>query len=133
MRTLFYIITSLTIPIVAHGQQPPSQNPGYSVLGRSAAVPQEQAVGGIKQALLNGVHSAVRELGHEGGFLTNLNVRIPIPKQLQPIANTLRLLKQDQLADELVATMIHAAERAVPEGVSIFSEAISHMTLSDAE
>lgn len=135
MRLVFYLvlIMNLTMPILIQGQASPTKDPQYSVLGSSPTVPQEQAVGGIKQALLNGVQVAIRELGHPDGFLTNLNVRIPLPKQLQPVEKTLRLLKQDQLADELVTSMNHAAESAVPEGVSVFSEAISRMNLADVE
>ena len=89
-------------------------------------------VQGLKQALLNGVQSAIRQLGHTGGFLTNLDVKIVLPKQLQTVEKTLRALKQDQLADDFVASMNHAAEKAVPEAASVFGDAISHMTIADA-
>src|SRR5690242_11139996 len=108
---------------MAQVQPPPASGPEYSVIGRPAPLPHAQAVDGVKQLLVNGVQSAIRELGHEGGFLTNLNVRIPMPKQLHAVENTMRLLKQDQLADELVATMNHAAERAVPEATSVLVDA----------
>jgi hypothetical protein len=117
----------------SHAQEVQTQNPQYSIVERFSSVPHDQVVGAVKEALLSGMQSAVRELGHDGGFLTNLNVRIPIPKQLQPIERTLRLLKEDQLADELVVTMNHAAERAVPEAASVFGDAISRMSIADAE
>jgi len=118
---------------MAQVQAPRAPGPEYSVISRPAPVPHNQAVDGVKQLLVNGVQSAIRELGHEGGFLTNLNVRIPMPKQLHTVENTMRLLKQDQLADQLVATMNHAAERAVPEATSVLVDAISRMSLQDAE
>src|SRR5262252_7088212 len=34
---------------------------------------QDQLVGGLKQALSNGLQHAVGSLGHQDGFLTNLN------------------------------------------------------------
>ena len=38
-----------------------------------------------------------------------------------------------KLADEFIATMNHAAERAVPEAVLIFGDTIKNMTLKDAQ
>src|SRR6516164_8267605 len=37
------------------------------------ALSQDQVVQGLKQALSKGVQQAVNLLGHDGGFLTNLN------------------------------------------------------------
>src|SRR5690348_6954019 len=51
--------------------------------GMSAAVSslsQDQVVGGLKQALSNGLQHAVGSLGHQDGFMTNLNVKIPMPE-----------------------------------------------------
>src|SRR5947209_15609715 len=79
------------------------------------ALSQDQVVGGLKQALSNGLQHAVGQLGHSGGFLTNLAVKIVMPAKLQMVEKTLRTLKQDKLADDFVATMNHAAEQAVPE------------------
>lgn len=93
----------------------------------------DQVALGLKQALTNGVQAAIRELGHDGGFLTNANFRIPMPKQLHYVEDTLRSLKQQKLADDFVASMNHAAEKAVPEGVTLFAEAISKMTIADAQ
>ena len=88
---------------------------------------------GLKQALTNGVQAAIRELGHEGGFLTNANFRIPLPKQLRYLEDALRSLKQDKAADDFVASMNHAAEKAIPEGAAIFADSISRMTIADGQ
>ena len=98
----------------------------------SASLSQDQIVAGLKEALAKGVNHAVTNLGHDGGFLTNLNVRIPIPAKLQSVEKTLRFLKQDKLADEFVATMNHAAEQAVPQAAGVFSDAIKSMSIQDA-
>ncbi|HLX69776.1 MAG TPA: DUF4197 domain-containing protein [Verrucomicrobiae bacterium] len=104
-----------------------------SVSGGLGGLSQDQLVGGLKQALSNGLQHAIGQLGHDGGFLTNLNVRIPMPQKLQVVEKTLRTLKQDKLADEFVATMNHAAEQAVPEAASVFAEAVSQMSIEDAK
>ena len=43
-----------------------------------------------------------------------------MPEKLRTVDKTLRVLKQDKLADDFVATMNHAAEQAVPEDASVF-------------
>jgi hypothetical protein len=93
---------------------------------------QDQMVSGLKAALGQGVQRAVGQLGHDGGFLTNMNVKIPIPDKLKSVDKSLRALKQDKLADDFVATMNHAAEQAVPEAASVFGDSIQHMTIEDA-
>lgn len=93
----------------------------------------DQMVEGLREALTKGVQQAVMDLGHDGGFLTNLPVRIQMPQQLQTVERTLRTLGQGQLADEFVATMNHAAEQAVPQAAAVFVDAVQHMTIADAE
>ncbi len=99
----------------------------------SSALSQDQVVQGLKEALNKGVQTAVSRLGHEGGFLTNLDVKIPMPEKLQTVEKTLRFLKQDKLADDFVNTMNHAAEQAVPEAAGVFADAVKGMTIADAK
>jgi hypothetical protein len=99
----------------------------------SSSLTQEQVAGGLKEALGKGVQQAVGRLGHEGGFLTNANVKIPMPEKLRTVEKTLRVLKQDKLADDFVATMNHAAEKAVPEAAGVFGDAIKGMSIEDAK
>ena len=101
--------------------------------GLTASLSQDQVVQGLKEALGKGVQQAVTRLGHDGGFLTNLNVKIPMPEKLHSVEKTLRVLKQDKLADEFVTTMNHAAEQAVPEAAGVFGNAIKGMSIEDAK
>src|SRR5271169_5498420 len=50
-----------------------------------SALSQDQVVQGLKEALSKGVQQAVSRLGHDGGFLTNLNVKIPMPEKLRTV------------------------------------------------
>jgi hypothetical protein len=101
--------------------------------GSTASLSQDQVVQGLKEALGKGVQQAVSRLGQEGGFLTNANVKIPMPEKLRTVEKTLRVLKQDKLADDFVATMNHAAEKAVPEAAGVFRDAIKGMSIADAK
>jgi hypothetical protein len=99
----------------------------------TASLSQDQVVQGLKEALGKGVQQAVGRLGHDGGFLTNLDVKIPMPEKLRTVEKTLRVLKQDQLADEFITTMNHAAEQAVPEAAEVFGDAVKGMSIEDAK
>ena len=97
-----------------------------------SALSETEMVGGLKQALEKGTRFAVDKLGRQGGFLDNAKVRIPMPDSLAWVEKSLRTLQQDQLADEFVASMNHAAEQAAPEAAAIFGSAIQAMTVQDA-
>lgn len=92
----------------------------------------EQIVAGLKEALSEGVDHAITDLGREGGFLRNIEVRIPIPESLVPVERTLRTLGQGPLVDEFQATINRAAERAVPEAAEVLVDSIRQMRLADA-
>jgi hypothetical protein len=94
---------------------------------------QDQMTQGLKEALGKGVQHAVSQLGHDGGFLTNASVKIPMPEKLRTVETTLRTLKQDKMADDFVNTMNHAAEQAVPEAAGVFGDAVKGMSIADAK
>lgn len=87
--------------------------------------------GGLKEALVSGVRVAVKTLGRENGFLNDARVKIPLPKSLQKMEKTLRFAGQGKVVDEFVASMNHAAEKAVPVAVDVFLDSIKQMTLKD--
>jgi hypothetical protein len=97
-----------------------------------AALPQEQIGSGLKEALGKGVSNAVASLGHDGGFLSNPNVKIPLPGAMQKIESGLRLAGQGKMVDEFVASLNHAAEKAVPVAAGVFGDSIKQMSITDA-
>lgn len=114
-------------------KKPATTNEPATGQGALMALTQDEIAKGLKEALSKGVQQAVSQLGKEDGFLKNLDVKIPMPQSLQTVEKTLRTLKQDKFADEFIATMNHAAERAVPEAAAIFADSISKMTVEDAK
>lgn len=98
-----------------------------------ASLSNTEMVAGLKEALSEGTQFAVDSLGKEGGFLDNSKVKIPMPDSLSWVEKSLRTLHQDELADEFIDTMNHAAERAVPEAAVIFGAAIRNMSIEDAQ
>lgn len=91
----------------------------------------QTAISGLKQALEKGSQYAIGQLGKEGGFLENADVRIPMPGNLRKVEKTLRSLGASRYADEFVATMNHAAEKAVVEAGPVFVKAIKGMSIDD--
>jgi hypothetical protein len=97
-----------------------------------SALTDDEVVRGLKEALAQGTRQAVSELGRDGGYLDNAKVRIPMPDKLQKVDKLLRTLGQGRYADEFVATLNHAAEKAVPQAAGIFADSVSKMSLDDA-
>lgn len=95
------------------------------------SVSDSEITGGLKEALSKGVSFAVDSLGAENGFLDNASVKIPLPKTLQKVEKGLRFAGQGKLVDDFVASMNHAAEKAVPVATDVFVDSIKQMTFDD--
>ncbi len=96
-----------------------------------AAVSESDAAIGIRAALEKGAGVAVDMLGRTGGFMNNPKVRIPLPGVLESGAKLLRMTGQQQRVDDLVASMNHAAELAVPEARSLLVNAVRSISVED--
>jgi len=113
------------------GKSAAAQLPGAAA--SLSGLSQDQMVGGLKEALGKGVQQAVANLGKTDGFLKDANVKIPMPASLQKLENTLRLVRQDKLADEFVTSMNRAAEQAVPEAAAVLGDSVKQMSIADAK
>ncbi len=92
----------------------------------------DEASGGLKEALTQGVGKAVATLGAADGFLGNKDVKIPLPKSLKKIEKAMKLVGMGKQSDELVLKMNRAAEAAVPEAKVLLVDSVKQMTLADA-
>ena len=118
---------------VAQGKSIKSRNATAISTPGAATAFQDDTTRGLQEVLLNGTLSAVKSLGRDGGFLKNLRVKIPMPKPLQPVEKALRFVGQGRVADDFIAAMNHAAEKAVPVAVDVFKDSIRQMTFTDAK
>jgi hypothetical protein len=98
-----------------------------------AEVSNVEAASGLKEALARGADFAVSGLGRENGFLDNAKARIPLPESLRTAEKAMRAVGMGKYADELVATMNHAAEQAVSQAKPILMDSIKKMTPQDAK
>lgn len=101
-------------------------------VGVAAQPTRQEAADAIRQALTQGVGRAVQQLGQEGGFRDDEQVRIPLPSQLEPLADTLGRIGQERYVQEFERSLNRAAEEAVPYASAIFARALSSMTVEDA-
>jgi hypothetical protein len=97
------------------------------------ALSSQDAAAGLRAALGKGVDVAVSQLGAPNGFLNDPKVAIPLPHPLDKAEKPLRMLGMGAQADQLKATMNHAAEQAVAQAGPIFKQALQHMTITDAK
>ena len=88
---------------------------------------------GLREALRVGSERVTASLGQLDGFNNNPDVHIPLPDSLETVQSALAMAGMSGMADDLELRMNRAAETAVPEAQALFVEAISAMTLDDAQ
>lgn len=137
MKKIFILLSLITVVNVARAGWMDalglSKGGTNSTPADLSSLSDDQVVGGLKDALGDGLQHAISQLGHDDGFLTNLNVRIPMPGKLQSVEKGLRAVNQQKLADDFEATMNHAAEQAVPQAADVFGDAVKQMSFDDAK
>ncbi|MFO7610771.1 MAG: DUF4197 domain-containing protein, partial [Candidatus Krumholzibacteriia bacterium] len=89
-------------------------------------------VAGLKEALKVGSERTTARTSAVDGFLGNDLIRIPLPRQLESAASTLRSVGLGSYVTELETAMNRAAEAAAGEAGAVFRDAIVAMTIADA-
>jgi hypothetical protein len=98
-----------------------------------ASLSNQDAVAGLKDALLQGSAKAVSQLGGADGVLGNAKVKIPLPDSIKRVESGLRMVGMGKQADELVVSMNRAAEMAVKEATPLLVSSVKSMSVSDAK
>lgn len=120
MRPILGVLAALVISIPVHAAS-------------LADLSNQDAVGGLKEALVQGSGKAVSLLGRENGFFGNPKLKIPLPDALRQAEGAMRLMGMQKQADELVLAMNRAAEQAVPEAKALLVDAVKKMSVQDAK
>lgn len=105
---------------------------GAMQAGTQAAPAEAEIAAGLKEALAQGVTTAINSLGRTNGFWSNAAVRVPLPKNLAKAESTLRKLGMGARVDEFQLALNRAAEQAVPQVADVFGDAVRQMSLADA-
>jgi hypothetical protein len=98
-----------------------------------ASLSNQDAVAGLKDALIQSAGKAVGQLGAADGFLGNAKVKIPLPDSIKRVESGLRMIGMGRQADELVLSMNRAAEMAVKEAAPILTDSVKKMSVQDAK
>lgn len=99
----------------------------------SAALSNAEISDGLREALRVGTERVVDQLGQIDGFNADPDIHIPLPGSLQSVQKALGTVGMSDLADDLELRLNRAAEAATPRAKQVFWDAISDMTLEDAE
>lgn len=98
-----------------------------------AGLSNQDAVSGLKEALIQASTRTVGQLGAANGFLGNPQVKIPLPSPLDRASGIMRTMGMGKQADELVTSMNRAAEMAVKEAQPLLVNAVKSMSVQDAK
>ncbi len=93
---------------------------------------EQDAVNGIKEALVNGTGQSVTLVSALDGYWGNPDIKIPFPQEAKEMENKLRAIGMGKKVDEFNESMNRAAEKAANEAKNIFIIAIKNMTVKDA-
>ena len=94
---------------------------------------QQDATGGLKDALTQGAQIAVKQLGTPGGFSNNPEVKIELPGKLGKAVSKMKAFGMGAQVEELENAMNKAAESAVTQAQPILVDAVKKMSVADAK
>lgn len=89
-------------------------------------------VAGLKEALSTGAKNGVATVSRVDGYFGNQLIRIPVPENIRKIEKTLRKVGLKKEVDAFILSMNRAAEKAAPQALSFFVDAVREMTIPDA-
>jgi len=98
----------------------------------AAGITENEAGQGIKEALLQGVTTAVLNLNKTDGFFGSSLYKMLLPPDAVKAEKTLRNLGMGAQVDKAILSINRGAEDAVAFAKPIFIDAIKEMTLTDA-
>lgn len=99
----------------------------------SSGLGNEEIINGLKEALRVGSDRVVSQIGTTDGFNANPDIHIPLPPTLQKVQSALKTVGLSGMADDLELRLNRAAEAAAPEARQLFWNAVSTMSIDDAQ
>ena len=97
-----------------------------------SGVSEEEAGMGVKEALNNGISSAVSFLNKPDAFLKSELYKVLLPPDAKKMEKTLRDIGMGKMCDDAIEAINRGAEDAVGFATPIFVDAIKQMTVTDA-
>ena len=97
-----------------------------------SSVTEEEAGLGVKEALNNGISSAVSFLNKPDAFFKSELYKVLLPPDAKKMEKTLRDIGMGKMCDDAIEAINRGAEDAVGFATPIFIDAIKQMTVTDA-
>jgi len=129
MKKLLLLLLSINFLIAADAQS--ILDKAKNALSKNN-VTEEEAGGGIKEALNNGIKNAVTTLNKPDAFFKSELYKVLLPPEAQKMEKTLRDLGFAKMCDDAIEAINRGAEDAVGYATPIFVDAIKEMTITDA-
>ena len=124
------LFTSLSLTVLESAAQ--FKLPKLPTKNNTAGVSSDEAGRGIKEALTQGVTTAVLNLNKTDGFFGSEVYKMFLPPDAVKIENTLRKAGMGAQVDKAILAINRGAEDAVAYAKPIFVDAIKEMTFADA-
>jgi hypothetical protein len=97
-----------------------------------SSITEEEAGLGVKEALNNGISSAVSFLNKPDAFFKSELYKVLLPPDAKKMEKTLRDIGMGKMCDDAIEAINRGAEDAVGFATPIFIDAIKQMTVTDA-
>jgi len=101
-------------------------------LDTSGGFTENEAIQGIREALIKGTDEGVKIISVVDGYFGNSEIKIPFPPEASNIESKLRSMGLGNQVDKAVLSINRAAENAAKEAKPIFVAAITGMSIRDA-
>jgi len=131
MKQIYIFILALLLAASA-GAQSIFDKAKQTVTGNNNKVTEAEAGSGVKEALNNGISSAVSFLNKPDAFFKNELYKVLLPPDAKKMEKTLRDIGMGKMADDAILAINRGAEDAVGYAAPIFVDAIKQMTVTDA-
>jgi len=130
MKQFLLILLSVSIAAAVNSQS--ILDKVKKKVNTNSGVTEEEAGRGVKEALNNGIGSAVSFLNKPDAFFKSELYKVLLPPDAKKMEKTLRDMGMGKMCDDAVEAINRGAEDAVGYATPIFVDAIKQMTVTDA-
>lgn len=130
MKQVYFFLFALIFFTAADAQS--IFDKAKNVISGNTQVTEAEAGSGVKEALNNGIKSAVSYLNKPDAFFKSEIYKVLLPPEAQKMEKTLRDIGLGKMADDAIEAINRGAEDAVGFATPIFVDAIRQMTVTDA-
>jgi len=127
-----FLLILLSAGLVATASSQSILDKAKKALNKNSGVTEEEAGSGVKEALNNGITSAVSFLNKPDAFFKSEFYKVLLPPDAKKMEKTLRDIGAGKMCDDAIEAINRGAEDAVGYATPIFVDAIKQMTVTDA-